>query len=433
MAKKCLLLAFALMAALIYAQDFGFGDVDGGSTNTESAVGGLSSFSSPVTIGGEVTAELMAYPHDFTKGIEETRFADVLSAKLNIEASGNMAEAHLNLELGQDTASPISIDEAYVRAFFGKFDIEGGLRKIAWGKADSMGPLDVVNPLDMSDLSRLDLDNAAAMKIARPLIHATLGITSFSKLEAVFVPTFQGMDLTAKNRWTPALPFTPTEPDTSTLNYFQTGLRFTTTFRAVDLGVQYYYGRMTRPAMSMQFSGSSPSGISIDYNPYHQAGIDLAAVVFGFNIRAELAANLTEDFDGDDGSVYNPALAWSFGFDRELFWGINLNLQCNESITLLHDKIADNPMLDIEADADITSTRITARLSKMFLRDELEISVAGMWGVEDADFLILPSISWSKESVKLSLVGGIFCGDEAGQFGQFWKNSFVKMGVTYTF
>jgi hypothetical protein len=68
--------------------------------------------------------------------------------------------------------SPVCVDEAYIRGYFGNLDVEGGLRKLTWGKADSMGPLDVVNPLDFSDLSNLsDLMN---IKIARPLVHTSL-------------------------------------------------------------------------------------------------------------------------------------------------------------------------------------------------------------------------------------------------------------------
>jgi hypothetical protein len=61
------------------------------------------------------------------------------------------ADAVINLKLAPGLVyygekSPVYVDEAYLRAYFGKFDIEAGLRKLSWGKADSMGPLDVINP-----------------------------------------------------------------------------------------------------------------------------------------------------------------------------------------------------------------------------------------------------------------------------------------------
>jgi hypothetical protein len=102
--------------------------------------------------------------------------------------------------------------------------------------------------------------------------------------------------------------------------------------------------------------GGAPFGIAVDYNRYHQFGLDWAQVIAGFNLRAEAAANITDDLDrggrGDD-AVYNPAVLWSLGFDRDLFWSVNLNLQCNESIRLVNDEVLENPPTDIEAGGDI--------------------------------------------------------------------------------
>ncbi|MDR3341929.1 MAG: hypothetical protein LBT14_03920, partial [Treponema sp.] len=80
-----------------------------------------------------------------------------------------------------------------------------------------------------------------------------------------------------------------------------------------------------------------------------------------------------------------------------------------------------------------TSTRVTAKLSKKFLRDELEISAAAIWGIEDSDCLIMPSLIWTKNDISVELSGGIFAGDEAGELGAFRDNSFIKVGMTYTF
>jgi len=225
------------------------------------------------------------------------------------------------------------------------------------------------------------------------------------------------------------------QDDTSTLKYAQAGARFTATIGPADFGLQYYYGRLTRPAVTMTFAppSSTPTAIRFDYNPYHQIGVDWAQVLFGFNARAELAANITGDLSGDDGSVYNPALLGSFGFDRDLVWGINLNFQCNESIRLMYNKIADNALLDIEADTDMTSTQIITAISKKFFRDELETRLAVLWEIEGGDFLLIPSLVWTKDAVSVELSGGVFGGKKVGQFGQYRDNSFVKAALTYSF
>jgi hypothetical protein len=187
-------------------------------------------------------------------------------------------------------------------------------------------------------------------------------------------------------------------------------------------------------------SPSADVNILYKYNPYHQFGLDYAQVLFGFNLRAELAANITGDLTGDDRFVYNPSIAWSFGFDRDIVLGINLNLQANESIRLFHDKLgSDNIMrvltgnFDIEGGSRLTATRLTAAVSKIFLRDELELRTAVVWGIEDRDYLIMPAIIWTKEDVRIALSGGIFTGNSEGQLGQFKDNKFLKIALIYAF
>jgi hypothetical protein len=430
----CIGLTVLLALSPLAAQDFGFGFGD-----YETA--GFANNAVSVAVGGEASASLLGYVDDFSDGMDHTRLGNIFSGKLNFSAGASFADGVINLKL-QPSTQPVSIDEAYVRAFFGGLEIEGGLRKLNWGKADSLGPLDVINPLDYSDLT--DLSDLLNLKIARPLIHLSYRVGSFSKIEGVFVPTFEPLRYATEGRWVPAqmaqlnrlqaMGVPVFRDDTSTLEYAQAGARFTTTVGPADFGLQYYYGRLTRPAVTMTLALPSPvpTAINFAYNPYHQIGADWAQVLFDFNIRAELAVNITGDLAGDDASVYNPALLWAFGFDRNLVWGINLNFQCNESIRLMDNKIANNP-LDIEANTDMTSTQIIAAFSKKFLRNELETRAAVLYEIEDGDFLFMPSLIWTRDTVSLELSGGIFGGNKDGQFGQYSSNNFVKVALTYSF
>jgi hypothetical protein len=503
--KKITLCVLCLLARAVsgYAQDatpsgdgFGFDDDSGGFGFGDS---GAASSGLSVSIGGEVSATLTGYGDRlFSADIGETRLGDIFAGKLNLAASGKVADAVINLKVAP-TESPFSIDEAYLRAYFGKFDVEAGIRKLTWGKADSAGPLDVINPIDYSDLSNMSgfKDN----KLARPLVHVSYGIGGLGalsniKLEGVFVPWFAGHYFADDGRWAPAqltdLPeavggvlvsFAPSESRqkladalpsylfytmssvynnlysyTPTLEYLQAGLRLTSTIGPADMGLQYYYGRLPRFAFSVNgdftqlnsltLSASeeltqadqraisnalSTLELAIDYNNYAQIGVDYAQVLAGFNVRAELAANITGDLDGDNGAIYNPSLAWSLGFDRDLFWGVNLNLQGSGSLRLMDDKVSDNPAFDTEANTNASSTRLTAVLSKKFLRDELELKATTLWGIEAADFLFMPSLIWTRNDVSVELSGGIFGGDEKGELGQYHDNGFVKMALRYAF
>jgi hypothetical protein len=278
-----------------------------------------------------------------------------------------------------------------------------------------------------------------------------------------FSPNIQSLFKTAMGQIINEVDMNNFYPDTGTLNYAQGGLRLTTTIASSDIGFQYFTGNLFRPgvvmgttdkfqaALSAIVSGinvSDPSTyptqakiealinaiqVEIDYNRYHQIGVDYAQVLGGFNLRGELAANITKDLSGSDGLVYNPAILWSLGFDRDLVWGINANLQCNESIRLMDGRVGDDWRRDIEAGKDVSSTRITLILSKKFLRDELELNITGLWGIEDQDFFILPALIWTKGDLTLKASGGVFGGSEEGELGQYRDNGFVKIGLSYSF
>jgi hypothetical protein len=148
-----------------------------------------------------------------------------------------------------------------------------------------------------------------------------------------------------------------------------------------------------------------------------------------------LAANITKDLKGDDGTIYNPSIGWSLGFDRDVAWAINANLQATGSIMLMNDKVGkgEGVLIDAEEGKGATSTRIILVLSRKFLRDELEVKLTGLWGIEDKDVLILPGLVWTKSDLAVELSAGIFAGDLDGEMGQYRKNSFVKACMTYTF
>ena len=405
---KAFILFLLFIPVLIYAQEgFGFGEPD--------AFGFASPHGFSVRISGEAGAEFTGFFDDFgsAERIRETQAGDVFFGSLDFNAAGSTAEGviRLNLALVFDGSSPIEIDEAFVRAFFGPAAITGGLRKLTWGKADSFGPLDVINPIDYSDLSKLS--DPQNIKIGRPMIHVDWSLSSFSRLEAVFIPWFQGDKFARSGRWAPSqvkalldagINIDGFYPETNTLEYAQAGLRFTTSLGSSDLGFQYYFGRSPRPIVSFPSASSPLPAIHYDY--FQQIGADFARVISGFNIRAEAGLNITGDLDEYE-------VVWSLGFDRDLFHRINLNLQ--------------------GTGRERGSTRITGIISRSFLRDELELKATCIWGIEDRDFLFKPAIGWSRNDVSVELSAGFFGGDREGELGQYRDNSFLRVGLLYRF
>jgi hypothetical protein len=527
-----MLAALGLAAQEDFDFDFGFGDE--GSQDSSLPL---------VSMSGEISTGFTLFPGEWESwdSFKAVELGDIVSGALNFSLSGPYADAYIGLGLTpnfEDPAKILSLDEAWIRAFFGGFTLEAGLLKLSWGRADVLGPLDVVNPLDYSDLS--SLQDQQEMKLSRPMIHVSYWFSGDVPLsiEGVYLPWFQGDLYATEGRWvaqqltdtTQAMldaingALTPTlgpgylsladisgmggGVQTTGLEYSQWGLRMTTTLGPVDLGLQYYSGFPSRPEAVLNRSAmstidadaatlasasvaaqtaqttyqtaltalgtkiaSAPSdasipglaaavdlaygallaasaaaesaalaletalgnAYSIGYSRYHQVGIDYAQSIWGFNIRAEFAANLTADLDGTNGAVYNPSLAWALGVYRDLFWGVDMLLQANQSIRLFNGQVGSDPVYDVEAAArdHATATRITLSFSKAF--DDLTLRFTTLWGIEDMDFLIIPSLSWAQGGLGLSLTGGVFLGDSKGELGQFAKHSYLKLGMSYSF
>jgi hypothetical protein len=495
------------------AQDFWLDD-EGDSPGPEISTGRLG-----LKTGGEITGELLMFPHGLSGGrAGKADWGNLVSARLRFDVSAPNAEAALHFKLSPRIAdmtasgdpfwTPPFIDELYLRAFLGPVTLETGLRKLAWGRADVQGPLDVTNPLDYTDLT--NVEDTMGRKIARPMIHASLPLGGASKLEGVFIPNFQGhrYALDSEDRWYPTAiamgrrddmidgliggiignlpapynqpPFSsgfaqglnakismpalgPGDiPETGGLEYAQGGLRFTTTLGPADLGFQYYSGFLFRPSFTIKGAdalletvssssaaslGAYPGGPStaladmlasaglgprITYNRYHQIGLDYTQVIFDFSFRAELAANITEDLAGDDGGVYNPSLAWSLGFDRDLF-GFTLFVEADEGIRLLNSKVNSNPALDTEGGVPLTNTALAARISRAFFQDKLELKFGLLWNIEAGDLYLMPSVSYTMGDLEAVLSGGIFVGKDGGELSQYRNNGYIRTALTYSF
>ena len=191
------LLAAALLPARLSAQDsFGFGFGDDASTPAASSP-------AAVSVTGTAEASVLGYFDELDSAAKASDYSagNLFSGSLGFSTSASNAEASVGLELDPSSATPVSLGEAWVKTFWGRLDIEAGLKKLTWGKADSEGPLDAINPLDYSDLTIVD---QMERKIARPLVHATFAAGSFTRVEGVFLPAFKPNSLAYSGRWAPA-------------------------------------------------------------------------------------------------------------------------------------------------------------------------------------------------------------------------------------
>ena len=222
-------------------------------------------------------------------------------------------------------------------------------------------------------------------------------------------------------------------PDTAALEYAQAGLRATATFGSVDVGLSYYYGHNKQLSVNMRKYLSSYTADLRDlpefsYDKLQVFGIEAAAAIWRFNVRAEGAYNMTDDFAGDKPWVHNNSIAWLFGFDIDIpVSNLNLNVQeCGKHILKssaigsygTYPKEYD---VDYDSDGIYVSDKLVINLSDKYLNDKLTAECSCIIGIENKEVAVFPKISWNVYGgFNLILSGAyIHADDEDGEFYNF--------------
>lgn len=398
-----------------------------------------------VNIGGEAYTGLSFYFLDF-QNLSEVVPSLPFWGNIKLEAKSPIAEAYMGFKLSDKTIpqialgekSPIKperfipswIDEAYIQVSAGHTVLGGGIKKTTWGRANTMSVLDIINPHDYSDLTELNLNKT---KIAQPMFFLVAYLPLDMKLDFIYLPIFEPNKIALSGRWQnndlKKIDEIKNEK-TNTLSYSQGGLRYTASIAGNhDIGIQYFCGILHQPIIT-----KSSKQIIFSYNRYHHIGIDYSTLFGPLIIHAEFAANITNDLSGNKPDVYNPNLAWNIGLDYSLPYNLNLNLVAAETIKLNTQNInKENSSDDIEKGSKITDTHIMLAISQKLVRGAFEWKVASTFGLEDLDFMIVPSANLLLGSTVIDVGFGFFGGMKTGKFGRYINNHFIKFSVGYIF
>lgn len=212
-ACRPLLLAAALTGLAggmnLYGGEPSSGEVTGATADSDSS---WDPFGTPdeggsdrgLTIGGELEYAALQFlgSAESAESLGESQTLPNARGSLSFDARGSEVDGFLKLALSPDilSADPSRVlDEAWVRLWLGQSMLEGGVMKLAWGRADSLSVLDVVNPRDLSDLTVSDPKD---QKISRPMLHAKVPVGSAS-LEGVWLPQFAGNRIAWDGPWAP--------------------------------------------------------------------------------------------------------------------------------------------------------------------------------------------------------------------------------------
>ena len=236
-------------------------------------------------------------------------------------------------------------------------------------------------------------------------------------------------------------------PDLWTLKYGQFGGRVTWTLGQVDMGVSYYNGWYKQPSFNyskldtfvtkyLTYGDVEEGDKFLAYDKKQTFGLEASSIIWHFNVRGELAYNLTEDTAGDDPWVHNNSIGWLGGFDIDLpFWNANLNIQETGTFILKGDE-CDKNAADVDYGVNgYTNNKVVCNFTASFMNDKLAPEVTVMYGIENKDLVIMPKVAYKADQNLTFTASGMIinCADDFSEFKAWEKNSFVSLAASYQF
>lgn len=386
------------------------------------------------------------------------------SAKLDFGYASEKTDFRLVLRADRDVLAfwpQDIIGEFTARAYLGDFVLEAGKMKVVWGKGDEVH---VVDNFNANDYTNFIFPSYIDRRIAEPMLRLVWNGANL-RAEAVYTPVMTADRFAEDGPWVPgpvrdlsgrassavlaqadaalkadnaglllaALSAADSlVPDTSCFDYGQAGFRLTGTAGLADWGVSYYIGHRKQVSAVWDAAQDLPE---LGYDRLQVFGLEGAAALGRFNLRAEAAYWMTEDFAGTDPGVHNHSVQWVAGFDVDLpIHNLNVNIQNNGAV-VLHGGETGSPLdVDYDAKQRHTNNKIILRLSDSFLYEKLNLELRFLWGIERADFILFPSVRYNvSPELEFALSGMYITGKEDSEFSYWQDNSFVQLGVKYTF
>jgi hypothetical protein len=333
------------------------------------------------------------------------------------------------------------VGEAYIRAYFDRFDLEAGLLKVVWGMGDNVHVLDVLNPTDYYDFINNDyLDRRPAELMTRIVFRPGDRDT----IELVYSPVFTPDAIPREGPWTPrqvknmlaaaaVYDISIEEERLDKITDGTYGLRWAGSRGGYDLGLLYAYTFHRMPSIKTSIINKTAS---LTYDRIHVFGLEAATVIAGFNLRFEGGYFLSEDIEGKDPRVKNNQIGYVAGFDRDLPIGsVNFNAQIRGIVTLMSDQIDKNPGdTEYRKDGKYTEHLSAFRISDSWYRDRIKPEITFTLGIENLDWRLSPKISFDlMDDFVVSASYVRYAGGADTNFGQFKESSFAEISLQYRF
>ena len=356
----------------------------------------------------------------------------------------------------------ISLSELWIDYTDSFWGIRVGRQKAAWGKADGIDITNVLCPSDMSSLQSMTSDDG---KLAVDAIRLSLNGNSFTA-DAWWIPFFTPASLPLNEGNSlrkyvvpqnveypvPAMGTTLTLPVTISglekpelaLWNGEYGLKLSGYFSALDVSLYGFFGWDDIPLLDYGMVGTFPSvtGINVsgEYKRMGMIGADAALPLGETVLRLETAFFPMRHFQKSAENIMQEKilsgecttsekhneLSALAGLDwMPSGWTLTAQYYC--------DVVFGN--LDSLERSDAYTHGATVSVSKSLVNETLELSLAGVIGLNDFDSMISPSVKYSL-SDQISLSGGAYIfmpgTDRDGKYGAYKNLSSIFIGAKFS-
>ena len=315
------------------------------------------------------------------------------------------------------------IRQAYLSFRFDAFDVDIGKKFVHWGKVDFFSPLDVVNHTNADVLA---LDDLLEGPLADPLLHVTAYPTDELSIELVYVPflapyvvAVEELDIDFQFGLLfvdMAFRYPEVEPFSEFAHSVHGAVSYST-FLA-DLQLSYSYFRDQIPDLDLsgleeridvlhEIEGTIVPG----YGRAHNIGLGASLGLDGWVISADVGAKFHENNpDGSRIDVKNPEIRSVLQVDHPFAIGQQQLFVTAGAIhrLVLYDETAwesdYSPFLEsilgTQADRYLlqdepSSWYLIGRLQTSFLREQLSVEAAGVWGITEDALYLAPRVSYA--------------------------------------
>ncbi|HRQ10181.1 MAG TPA: hypothetical protein PLG36_04110 [Trueperaceae bacterium] len=393
-------------------------------------------------LGGSVAAEF---------GVAIDGSIPVAAADLTLKLDGEVgsgffpdaaftAELVSRYDAAADEPFSVRLGRAYATVYLGALDLSLGNQVVAWGSADAVNPVDVVNPRNLSNPLADPADQRLPTPLVRATWHAPEGVTVDLVLVPVFVPsTLPGARWQAIPAAPPALPpgvtvvgvLPPQEAAPAfELGNMQFGGRATLDLElagGADVSVMAYRGFRHLPTPSADLVPTPTPGMfelqpKLAYDRVTVVGVDFSAVFGDYVVRGESAYTFGDDPGGTDPGIGNDDFAAVLGVETNVSGGPFLTLQGAYQRTAA------------DAGADPEHSFSTVLAASFDPDNRIGLDVAWLHEWTDGSGVIRPSFSYTfADGLTGTAAATVLYGSDGSTYGVWKDNTQLSLGVEFSF